>query len=57
MKDDHSKKYIICPFCKHDIGKATEIAWFQQTCPECGEELDVKVTKHGVHIDRHREAS
>lgn len=57
MKDDHSKKYIICPFCRHELGKATQIEWYTTTCPGCNEELDVSVNKYGIKVERHKEAS
>ena len=50
-------KYILCPFCTHNFGKATEIDRFQPICPACGEELDVYVTKYGVRVERHKKAS
>lgn len=57
MKDDHGRKYVLCPFCTHNFGKATEIEWYNPTCPKCGEELDVYVTKYGVKVERHKKAS
>ena len=55
MKDKRNvpDKYILCNFCKHDFGKANAIGWFRMTCPECGEDLDVHVTKYGVRVERH----
>ncbi len=57
MKRKELTKYVICTFCKHDFGKAKAVGWFQMTCPECGNELDVNVTKYGVKVERHKRAS
>ena len=57
MENNYNKvKYINCPFCGQNFGTST-IDKFQSVCPNCGEELDVNVTKYGVKIERHKKVS
>ena len=57
MENNYNKvKYINCPFCGQNFGTST-IDKFQSVCPNCGEELDVNITKYGVKIERHKKVS
>ena len=57
MKNSLLTKYVACPFCTHVFGKATEIGWYITTCSKCNTVLDVRVTKYGVKVERHKQAS
>ena len=54
--DSNDKRYAHCPFCDHNLGRATEIKGLVVECL-CGEKLLVNVTKHKVSVERFQDAS
>lgn len=54
--NDNDKRYAHCPFCDHNLGRATEIKGLVLEC-KCGEKLLVNVTKHKVSVERFQDAS